>query len=61
MNILQLIGRDSELFEDDIKKFGKELDEIIAGSRFWVVGVQGVSEVQSSKRFSKEIQKNCTS
>ena len=41
MNILQLIGRDQELFEEDIKKFGKELDEIVAKSRFLVVGGAG--------------------
>ena len=41
MNILRLIGRDSELFEDDIKKFGKELDEIVTNSGFLVVGGAG--------------------
>ena len=41
MNVLQLIGRDRELFEEDIKKFGKELDEIVAKSRFLVVGGAG--------------------
>ena len=38
MNILKLIGRDSELFEDDIKKHGKELNEIVRNSKFLVVG-----------------------
>ena len=41
MNILKLIGRDSELFEDDIKKFGKELDEIVRSSKFLVIGGAG--------------------
>jgi len=41
MNILKLIGRDSELFEDDIKTYGKELDEIVKNSRFLVVGGAG--------------------
>ena len=41
MNILKLIGRDSELFEDDIKKFGKELDEIVKNSKFLVIGGAG--------------------
>ena len=41
MNILKLIGRDSELFEDDIKKFGKELDDVVSNSSFLVVGGAG--------------------
>ncbi len=41
MNILKLIGRNNELFEDDIKTFGKELDEIVKKSRFLVVGGAG--------------------
>jgi len=41
MKILKLIGRDSELFEDDIKKFGKELDEIVRSSKFLVIGGAG--------------------
>jgi len=41
MNILKLIGRDSELFEDDIRTYGKELDEIVKNSRFLVVGGAG--------------------
>jgi FlaA1/EpsC-like NDP-sugar epimerase len=41
MNILKLIGRDSELFEDDLKTFGKELDDIVNKSKFLVVGGAG--------------------
>jgi len=41
MNILKLIGRDSELFEDDIKTYSKELNEIVKNSRFLVVGGAG--------------------
>ncbi len=41
MNILKLIGRDSELFEDDIKKYGKELNEIVKNSKFLVIGGAG--------------------
>jgi len=41
LNILKLIGRDSELFEDDIKKFGKELDDVVSNSSFLVVGGAG--------------------
>ncbi len=41
MNMLSLIGRDSELFEDDIAKHGKELEEIVSNSKFLVVGGAG--------------------
>ena len=41
MSILKLIGRDSELFEDDIKKYGKELYEIVSSSKFLVIGGAG--------------------
>ena len=41
MNTLKLIGRDSELFEDDIAKFGKELNEIVKNSKFLVIGGAG--------------------
>ena len=41
MNILSLIGRDKELFEDDIAKHGKELEEIVSSSRFLVIGGAG--------------------
>jgi nucleoside-diphosphate-sugar epimerase len=41
MNVLKLIGRYRELFEDDIRKFGKELDEIVHNSKFLVVGGAG--------------------
>lgn len=38
---LKLIGRDSELFEDDIHSFDKELKNIVENSRFLVVGGAG--------------------
>ena len=41
MNMLNLIGRDRELFEDDIAKHGKELEEIVSSSKFLVVGGAG--------------------
>ena len=31
---LELVGRDSELFEDDIQKHDKELREIVSSSNF---------------------------
>ncbi len=41
MNILSLIGRDSELFEDDIKTHEKELSEKVSSSSFLVIGGAG--------------------
>jgi FlaA1/EpsC-like NDP-sugar epimerase len=41
MNILNLIGREKELFEEDIKKHEKELSEIINNSSFLVIGGAG--------------------
>lgn len=41
MNILNLIGRDKELFTEDIANHEKELSEIVGSSRFLVVGGAG--------------------
>ncbi len=41
MNILHLIGRDSDLFEDDIKKYDNELRSIVERSSFLVIGGAG--------------------
>ena len=41
MNMLSLIGRDSELFADDIKTYEKELSEKVASSSFLVIGGAG--------------------
>jgi FlaA1/EpsC-like NDP-sugar epimerase len=41
MNMLNLIGRNSELFEEDIKQHDKELREIVANSTFLVIGGAG--------------------
>ncbi len=41
MNMLSLIGRDSELFEDDIKTHEKELSEKVSSSTFLVIGGAG--------------------
>ncbi len=40
-DILKLIGRDKELFEEDIKKHEKELKDIIGNSSFLVIGGAG--------------------
>lgn len=41
MNVLKLIGRDGELFEEDIKRVGKELDETVGKSKFLIIGGAG--------------------
>jgi len=38
---LELIGRNSELFEDDIKKYNEELKKIVLSSTFLVIGGAG--------------------
>jgi FlaA1/EpsC-like NDP-sugar epimerase len=41
LNILDLIGRNKELFIDDIKKYDDELKKVIANSSFLVIGGAG--------------------
>ena len=41
MNILNLIGREKELFEDDIANHDQQLKEIVSNSRFLVIGGAG--------------------
>ncbi|MGE4239640.1 UDP-N-acetylglucosamine 4,6-dehydratase [Ramlibacter sp.] len=41
MNVLQLIGRSEELFSQDIRTRGAELDEAVRGGRFLVLGGAG--------------------
>lgn len=41
MDILKLIGRNNELFTEDIEKYESELSEIIRSSRFLVIGGAG--------------------
>lgn len=41
MNILSLIGREKELFTEDINRHEKELSEMISGSSFLVIGGAG--------------------
>jgi len=41
MNILSLIGRKSNLFDEDIKKFQNELNNIVSKSSFLVIGAAG--------------------
>jgi len=41
MNILKLIGREKELFEEDIANHNEELNKIVSNSRFLVLGGAG--------------------
>ncbi|HIP13949.1 MAG TPA: NAD-dependent epimerase/dehydratase family protein, partial [Sulfurimonas autotrophica] len=41
MNVLQLIGREKELFFDDIQKYANELTKIVNDARFLVLGGAG--------------------
>jgi len=41
MSILSLIGRDSELFEDDLRTYAQELSDKVASSSFLVIGGAG--------------------
>jgi FlaA1/EpsC-like NDP-sugar epimerase len=41
MNILKLIGRDKELFTEDISNHEKDLEAIVGSSRFLVIGGAG--------------------
>ena len=41
MNILPLIGRNSELFTDDLQTHQVELEKIVSSSSFLVIGGAG--------------------
>ena len=41
MNILGLIGRDKELFIEDVNEHEKELSDVVRPSRFLVIGGAG--------------------
>ena len=41
MNLLKLIGREKELFTEDIKNHENELNRIVSSSRFLVIGGAG--------------------
>ena len=45
MNILNLIGREKELFSEDIFKREDRLTEIVNASRFLVIGGAGTGNI----------------
>ena len=52
MELLELIGRDAPLFEDDLDRFEISICEIIKNSRFLVIGA---AQARSAKPFTREI------
>ncbi len=58
MNTLHLIGRNKELFTDDIAKHEKELSEIVQASRFLVIGGAGsIGQAVTKEIFKRNPQK----
>jgi len=58
MNILKLIGRENELFEEDILIHEKELSRIITSSRFLVIGGAGsIGQAVTKEIFKRNPQK----
>ncbi len=58
MDILDLIGRDEELFDSDIVKFGDELSNIITKSSFLVLGGAGtIGQAVTKEIFKREPKK----
>ncbi|WP_293912746.1 MULTISPECIES: UDP-N-acetylglucosamine 4,6-dehydratase [unclassified Sphingobacterium] len=53
MNILNLIGRKEELFNEDIKKHKEELEAIISNSKFLVIGGAGSIGQATTKEIFK--------
>ena len=57
-SILSLIGREKELFSNDIKTHEKELSEIVSSSRFLVVGAAGsIGQAVTKEIFKRNPQK----
>ena len=58
MNILKLIGRSTEIFERDIKKYEIELSSIVENSSFLVVGAAGsIGQAVTKEIFKRKPQK----
>ncbi|MEZ7495047.1 UDP-N-acetylglucosamine 4,6-dehydratase [Leeuwenhoekiella aequorea] len=58
MNILQLIGRDKNLFEDDIFDRRQEITEIVSKSKFLVLGGAGsIGQAVTKEIFKRNPQK----
>lgn len=58
MNVLSLIGRNQELFTDDINRYGKELASIVSQSKFLVIGGAGsIGQAVTKEIFKRNPQK----
>lgn len=58
MNILKLIGRNKELFSEDISNHEKELSEAVSASRFLVIGGAGsIGQSVTKEIFKRNPQK----
>ena len=57
-NILNLIGRTKNLFNEDIKKYNKELTKIVANSSFLVIGGAGsIGQAVTKEIFKRDPKK----
>ena len=55
MNVLEVIGRDEELFGTDIESFSEELNDTVAKSKFLVVGGAGsIGQAVTREIFKRE-------
>ena len=55
MNILDLVGREDELFSSDIRPLDKRLKEIVSGSTFLVIGGAGtIGQAVAKEIFKRE-------
>lgn len=58
MNILQLIGREKELFTEDINSHKDQLSEIVSSSRFLVIGGAGsIGQAVTKEIFKRQPKK----
>ena len=57
-NVLKLIGREKELFSDDINKYNESLKEVISFSSFLVIGGAGSIGQAVTKEIFKRNPKN---
>ena len=57
--ILKIIGRENELFSNDLIKYEKDIKEIVSSSSFLVIGGAGSIDKQLSGKFSAAILKYC--
>jgi FlaA1/EpsC-like NDP-sugar epimerase len=58
MKILDIIGRDTELFTSDLQKFGKELDSQLEDAKVLVVGAAGsIGSAVSEQLFKQALSK----